>query len=79
MHPRASDGYKWSVLPQSQHLFRQNLSKLTSREYQQIIQCIGVSLEAVPNDASSSKDLIDDDTRRIPSSDIPVNCYANDI
>lgn len=47
MHPRADDAYEWSVLPDSQHLFRQNLSKLTSREYTQLIRGIGMVFEAV--------------------------------
>ena len=46
-HPRADDDYEWSILPHSQHLFRQNLSKLTAREYIQLIQGVGEVFEAV--------------------------------
>ena len=45
-HSNVEDGYQWSVLPHAQHLFRQNLSKLTTREYIQIMQGIDVSFEA---------------------------------
>ena len=76
MHPRASDGYKWSILPQSQYLFRQNLSKLTTRTYQQIIQCIGTSVEVVRNDSSSSEEAVNNDTCNNPSSDSGVYRYT---
>ena len=48
LHPNTEDGYQWSVLPQAQHLFRQNLSKLTTREYIQIMQGIDITFEAKP-------------------------------
>lgn len=34
-------------MPQHQVIFQRNLSKLTSREYKQVMKGIGVSIEAV--------------------------------
>ena len=49
LHPRQDDAYKWSVLPHKEHLFKNNLSKLTAGLYTQLIQGVGVFFEAVPN------------------------------
>lgn len=48
MHPRGSDPYRWNFLPQKQHLFHKNLSKLSTNTYSQIIDGIGTFLEATP-------------------------------
>lgn len=47
IHPRNQDGYRWSVLPQKEHLFEKNLSKLSTGTYIQIMEGIGVFFEAV--------------------------------
>ena len=49
-HPRREDEYKWSVLPQKEHLFEKSLSKLSTGQYTQIMQGIGVFFEALPKD-----------------------------
>lgn len=51
LHPRPSDPYRWNILPTKAHLFRKNLSKLSTGIYSQIISGIGSFLEAVrPSD-----------------------------
>ncbi|KAL8858442.1 MAG: hypothetical protein Q9178_005123 [Gyalolechia marmorata] len=51
LHPRPSDPYRWNILPTKAHLFRKNLSKISTGIYNQIISGIGTFIEAVqPND-----------------------------
>lgn len=57
MHPRNKDGYRWSVLPQKEHLFEKNLSKLSTGIYTQIMQGIGVFFEAVSKNPLPSRKL----------------------
>lgn len=54
IRPRGEDPYRWSVLPQKAHLLQKNLSKLSVGTYAQIINGLGVFLEAVPRDANQS-------------------------
>ena len=63
MHTRPQDSYEWSFLPSSEHLFRQNLSKLTTREYKQLIQGVGVVFEAVRRNPSSAVAAVNDGSR----------------
>ncbi len=48
--PRKEDAYRWSVLPQKEHLFEKNLSKLSTGVYTQLMQGIGVFFEALPKE-----------------------------
>ena len=61
LHPRSDDAYQWSVLPDGQKLFRQNLSKLTSREYAKLMRGIGVIFEAVRREPDASNLSLQED------------------
>ncbi|KAI4161736.1 MAG: hypothetical protein L6R39_000029 [Caloplaca ligustica] len=65
--------YRWNILPAKAHLFRKNLSKLSTGVYNQIIEGIGTYIEAVapgdpilplqlPNDATCSDKRQDEST-----------------
>lgn len=72
MHPRKEDSYRWSILPAKQHLFKKNLSKLSTGVYTQIMQGIGVFLEALPRDPDVSQRV----TNHLPDDQIASHLYS---
>jgi hypothetical protein len=46
--PDLQDGYKWSVLPEREHLFTKQLSKYSIGAYMELCREVGKSFEAVP-------------------------------